>query len=159
MIRGHQHVSMSECLCLCLSQKHLHQATSVRMEKPVITRWLIAWTQAPQICHLTQFHPHTITWVRNACVCLRTFLFVCLDLQTNVSAAYLPSGNSLFGLTHFCKRKPDDERSLCVPRSPCELLNRSRHHAAHSNINNNILGLFYQDGKAPGGLAGTQLVK
>lgn len=31
--------------------------------------------------------------------------------------------------------------------SPCEPLKRPRHHSAHTNINNNILRLFYQDGK------------
>lgn len=36
--------------------------------------------------------------------------------------------------------------------SPCEPLKRPRHHSAHTNINNNILRLFYQDGKHARGL-------
>lgn len=49
------------CVFICVSQKHHHQATSARMERPAITRWPTAWTQAPQICHPTLFHPHTAT--------------------------------------------------------------------------------------------------
>lgn len=43
--------------------------------------------------------------------------------------------------------------------SPCELLNRPRHHSAHTNISDNILCLFYQDRKTPGVLASKLLVK
>lgn len=43
--------------------------------------------------------------------------------------------------------------------APRELLNRPRHYSADTNINENILRLFYQDGKSPGGLAGELPVK
>lgn len=64
------HKSVYEDVRVCsLSQKRHHQATSVRMERPVITRWLTAWTQAPRICRPILFLPHTATWVWTVCLC------------------------------------------------------------------------------------------
>lgn len=45
---------------------------------------------------------------------------------------------------------------LPAPREPPS---GPRHRPAHTNINDNILRLFYQDGETPGGLAAEQLVK
>ncbi len=92
-------------------------------------------------------------------VCLCTFLSVCLHLQTNVSIVYLPSGEFSVWFNSMFVRGNQVMKEAFVSPAPCELLNRPRHHSAHTNINDNILRLFYPDRKAPGGLTGKRLMK
>lgn len=96
-----------------------------------------------------------------ASLCLCTFPSVCPLLQTDISIGCPQWEFSLWFNSIFCKRKPGDEedKEAFVFPAPCVLLNRPRHHSAQSNINDNILCLFCQDGKTPGGLAGKFLLK
>lgn len=134
---------------LNVQKRHL-QATSVRMERPAITRWLTAWTQAHQTYRPILFPPLTITWVRLwVFLCLFSFQSVRLHSQTDVVIECLPSGKAVFDLTPFCKRKPGDERTFCFP---CTVwaVKEPRYHSGHTDISDNIPCLSDQDGKHQG---------